>query len=121
MPDLLPMAIVLAMGGAAAGGPEALGFLLAVAGRSAIADVIICAFLICAFTAFVLGILLLARFFRVARNAVAPAPAQAADPFAAMTLAVALAAVFFVTASLIAAPSIPAGRGRGSAAPSCSA
>ncbi|KAL6606822.1 hypothetical protein ACP70R_042475 [Stipagrostis hirtigluma subsp. patula] len=102
----VPLAIVLAVGGAAAGGPEALGVLLGLAGRSAAADVAICVFLICAATVPVLGTMLLVRYLRVAGNA-----APATERFARMTLAVALAVVLFVTACLLAAPAIPARRG----------
>ena len=113
--DRVRMAIVLGVGAAAAGGPEAVRLLLAVAaGRSAAADVAACALLICAFTALVLGNLLLARFFRDARaprNAGAAPAAPGTQLFAKMTAAVALAAMFFVTACLLAVPSIPAGRG----------
>ena len=114
MADRVRMAIVLGVGGAAAGVPEAVRLLLAVAGRSAAADVAACALLICAFTALVLGNLLLARFFRDARaprNAGAAPAAPGTQLFAKMTAAVALASMFFVTACLLAAPSIPAGRG----------
>ncbi|PUZ61785.1 hypothetical protein GQ55_4G305300 [Panicum hallii var. hallii] len=117
MADRVRMAIVLGVGGAAAGGPEALRLLLAVAGRSAAADVATSAFLICAFTALVLGNLLLARFLRDARrNAEAHAPAPGTERFAKMTAAAALAAMFVVTACLLALPSIPA---PGGAARSC--
>ncbi|CAN6214679.1 unnamed protein product [Urochloa humidicola] len=126
MAERVRVAIVLGVGGAAVGGPEALYLLLAVAGRSAAADVAVCAFLICAFTALVLGNMLLARFFRDARrrrNAEAHAPPRGTERFANMTAAVALAAMFFITASLLAAPAMPARRGdaAGGAAPSCSA
>ena len=109
MADRVRMAIVLGVGGAAAGVPEAVRLLLAVAGRSAAADVAACALLICAFTALVLGNLLLARFFRDAPRNAGAAPGT--QLFAKMTAAVALASMFFVTACLLAAPSIPAGRG----------
>jgi len=63
MADLPPVAIVLAVGGAVVGGPEALRLLLALEGRTAATDVTVCAFLFCAFTALLLGTLLLARVF----------------------------------------------------------
>ncbi|CAL5046605.1 unnamed protein product [Urochloa decumbens] len=123
MAERVRVAIVLGVGGAAVGGPEALRILRAVAGRSAAADVAICVLLICSFTALVLGNLLLARFLREARrNARAAAPAT--ERFAKMTAAVALAAMFFITATLLAVPAMPARRGNaaaGGAARSCSA
>ncbi|CAN6202186.1 unnamed protein product [Urochloa humidicola] len=97
------MAILLGVGGAVVGGPEALRLLMAVAGRSAAADVTISAFLVCTFTALVLGNLLLAHFFRDARR-----NAGAAERFAKMTAAAALAAMFFIAATLLAAPGMPA-------------
>ncbi|CAN6202183.1 unnamed protein product [Urochloa humidicola] len=122
MAERVRMAILLGVGGAAVGGPEALRLLLAIAGRSAAADVTITVFLVCTFTALVLGNLLLARFFRDARrrNAGAAAPAPATERFARVTAAVALAAMFFITTSLLV---VPAGRGNasGGAARSCSA
>ncbi|CAN6221766.1 unnamed protein product [Urochloa humidicola] len=126
MAERVRVAIVLGVGGAAVGGAQVLRLLMAVAGRSAAADVAICVFLICAFTALVLGTMLLARFFRDARrrrNAGAHAPAPGTESFANMTLAVALAAIFFITATLLAAPAVPAGRRNtaGGAARSCSA
>ena len=103
------MAIVLGVGGAAAGGPEAVRLLLtAAAGRGAAVDVAVSAFLVCAFTALVLGNLLLARFFRDAPRNAGAAPGT--QLFAKMTAAVALASMFFVTACLLAIPSIPSGR-----------
>ncbi|CAN6164721.1 unnamed protein product [Urochloa humidicola] len=124
MAERVRMAILLGVGGAAVGGPEALRFMMAVAGQSAAADVAVCAFLICAFTALVLGYLLLARFFRDARrNAGAAAPAPAMESFARVTAAVALVAMFFIATTLLTAPAMPAGRGNaaGGAARSCSA
>lgn len=110
MAALLRTAIVLAVGGAAAGGPEALRLLLALAGHSPIADVVACVFIIFSVTAPVLGTMLLARYFRVARNAAGAAPpAPATERFALVTLTVALAVVLLVTACLVVLPSIPAG------------
>ena len=118
--DRVRVAIVLSVGGAAAGGPEAVRLLLAdAAGRSAAAGAAVSAFFICAFTALVLGNVLLARFCRGARrNAGAHTPAPGTERFANMTAAAALGAVFVVAASLLALPSIPA---PGGAARSCSA
>ncbi|KAG2604882.1 uncharacterized protein LOC120670351 [Panicum virgatum] len=120
--DRIRMAIVLGVGAAAAGGPEAVRLLLAVAaGRSTAADVAACVLLICAFTALILGNLLLARFFRDAPRNAGAAPGT--QLFAKMTAAVALASMFFVTACLLAIPSIPSGRGNagGGAERSCRA
>ncbi|CAL5051627.1 unnamed protein product [Urochloa decumbens] len=126
MAERVGVAIVLGVGGAAVGGPEALRLMMAVAGGSAAVDVTICVFIVCTFTALVLGNLLLARFFRDARrrNAGAAAPAPATERFARVTAAAALSAMFFITATLLAAPAIPAGLGNaaaGGAARSCSA
>ncbi|TVU00279.1 hypothetical protein EJB05_54300, partial [Eragrostis curvula] len=117
----IPLIIVLALGGAAVGGPEALFLLLAVAGQGPAADIIIVLFLICAMTAVLLGTMLLARFIRAAvANDVAALLAPGTERFARLTLAVALAVVVFVSACLLA---IPAGLERevGGAARSCSA
>lgn len=99
----LVMAIVLSLGCAVAGGPEALRILLGLSGRSPVADIAICVFLICAATAPVLGTVLLARYFRAAGKAdgVGGAPAPAVDPFARVTVAVALAVALVVAACLI--------------------
>ncbi|CAL5051636.1 unnamed protein product [Urochloa decumbens] len=129
MAERVRVAIVLGVGGAAVGGPEALRLMMGVSGRSAAADVAVCVFLVCAFTALVLGNLLLILFFRDARRrnagAAAPAPALATERFPKVTAATALAAMLFVTASLllIVGPAVPAGCGNavGGAARSCSA
>ncbi|CAL5046604.1 unnamed protein product [Urochloa decumbens] len=125
MAERVRVAIVLGVGGAAVGGPEALRLMMAVSGRSAAADVAVCVFLVCAFTALVLGNLLLVLFFRDARrrNAGVAAPGPATERFARVTAAAALAAMFFVTASLLVGPAVPAGCGNaaGGAARSCSA
>ena len=121
MADLPPVAIVLAVGGAVVGGPEALRLLLALEGRTAATDVTVCAFLFCAFTALLLGTLLLARFFRDAHpGAGAPARAPGTERFARMTLAVAFAVLFLVTSCLLVVPSNLAGTGVGGVR-SCSA
>uniref|UniRef100_A0A0E0A6D8 Uncharacterized protein n=1 Tax=Oryza glumipatula TaxID=40148 RepID=A0A0E0A6D8_9ORYZ len=104
----LVMAIVLSLGCAVAGGPEALRILLGLSGRSPVADIAICAFLVCAATAPALGNVLLVRYFRVAgkANGVGGATAPAAvDPFARVTVAVALAVVFIVATCLLVVPS----------------
>lgn len=80
--SLLPTAIVLlAVGGAAAGGPEAIRlFRTVTAGGGAIADIVLCAFLIFACAGLLLGItLLLARFLDAARTTAAEAPAPDPD------------------------------------------
>jgi hypothetical protein len=112
MAGLPPVAIVLAVGGAVVGGPEALRLLLALEGRTA--DVALCVFLFCAFTALLLGNLLLARFFRDAcTGAGAPARAPGTERFARLTLTVALAVMFVITSCLLVVPSNLAGTGRG--------
>ncbi|GJN00647.1 hypothetical protein PR202_ga17843 [Eleusine coracana subsp. coracana] len=118
MADLpVQLVIVLALGGAVVGGPEALRLLLDVTGRSLAADVMIAVFLIFAVTALVLGTMLLARYVSVAETNDA-APLQPGTARLAMvTLAVALAVVVFVAACLVAIPS----GGLGGAARSCSA
>uniref|UniRef100_A0A0A9CID5 Uncharacterized protein n=1 Tax=Arundo donax TaxID=35708 RepID=A0A0A9CID5_ARUDO len=99
--DLLRMSIVLALGAAAAGGLEALGLLLTFVGRDAVADIIVGVFVVGACTASVLGTMLLSRFFGVAVNAAPRPPAPGTELFARITLAVALAVLFFVTAEEI--------------------
>jgi hypothetical protein len=104
MADVVRMAILLSVGGAVVGGPEAIRLLRAVA-----ADVAVSVFLIGAFTALALGTVLLARFFRDARrNAGEHAPAPGTERFAKVTAAAALATMLFVTVSLLAVPSVPA-------------
>jgi len=112
MAGLPPVAIVLAVGGSVVGGPEALRLLLALEGRTAAADVAICVFLFCAFTALLLGTLLLARFFRDAHPG-AGAPPPGTERFARLTLTVALAVMFVITSCLLVVPSNLAGTGRG--------
>jgi hypothetical protein len=112
----LPLAIVLALGAAAAGGPEAVALLLHVAGRSPAADVLLALFLISAHAALVLGTMLLALYVRVADAApLRPATAR----FARVTLAVAVAVMLFVSACLLTLPFVPAGVG--GAASTCTA
>ncbi|XP_062234149.1 uncharacterized protein LOC133931311 [Phragmites australis] len=110
MADLIPT-IVLAMGAAALGGPDALRFLLAFAGRSPAVDVAVCVFAISAATTSVLGIMLLVRIFRrasVVRNAAAP-HAPATDVFPKMVRMVAFPVAFLVTACLLAAQALAPG------------
>uniref|UniRef100_A0A0D9WN01 Uncharacterized protein n=1 Tax=Leersia perrieri TaxID=77586 RepID=A0A0D9WN01_9ORYZ len=121
--------VVVAMGAAALGGPDALRLLLAFAGRSPLVDVLIAVFVIAAVTAPVLGTMLLARFLRKPRSSGArgggtrsgsPAGAggggptgaaadMAADPFATMTLLVSLAVTFVVSACLLVLPLFQSG------------
>ncbi|BAS96658.1 uncharacterized protein [Oryza sativa Japonica Group] len=98
------MAIVLSLGCAVVGGPEVLRVLLGLSGRSLVDDVAICVFVLGAVTAPVLGNMLLARYVRVVRGAAAAAAAPhapAVDPFARVTVAVALAVALVVAACLI--------------------
>ncbi|GJN29369.1 hypothetical protein PR202_gb17592 [Eleusine coracana subsp. coracana] len=115
----LPLVIVLAVGGATVGGPEALRLLHDIAGRNPAADVIIAVFLIGAITALILGTMLLARYIRVADANEDAALDPCTARFAKVTLAVSLAVVVFVAACLLAVPGRE--RGHGGAARSCSA
>lgn len=108
----LSLVIVLALGAATIGGPEALVLLLDVAGGNPATDIIIAVFLICVITALVLGNMLLARYIRVADVNDAAAVDPGTARFARVTLAVALAVAIFVAACLLAVPYVPAGAGR---------
>lgn len=100
------MAIVLSLGCAVVGGPEVLRILLGLSGRSPVDDVAICVFVLGAVTAPVLGNMLLARYVRVVRGAAAAPHAPAVDPFARVTVAVALAvALVFAACLLFVVPS----------------
>lgn len=122
--DLVP-AIVLSLGAAAAGGPDALHMLLGFAGKTPLVDIAICFFLVGAATASVLGTMLLARYFRVARNAAgaggAAPPTLATECFAKIIVTVALAVIFLVTACLLVVPFAVAGGDLDGANYSCSA
>ncbi|KAL6861194.1 hypothetical protein ACP4OV_016894 [Aristida adscensionis] len=99
--------IILAVGAAALGGPDALRVLLAVAGKNPAVDVAICAFAIAAATSTVLGTVLLARFLRrlaAARNAAGDAPPAAAELLPRMVRMVAVAVAVVIAACLLAAP-----------------
>lgn len=98
------MAIVLSLGCAMVGAPEALRLLLDLAGQSSpITGVVIIVGVICAVTATVLGAMLLVRFIRVAGNA----PDTTTERFARVTLTVAVAVAFLVAACLVAVPTVP--------------
>uniref|UniRef100_A0A0E0L914 Uncharacterized protein n=1 Tax=Oryza punctata TaxID=4537 RepID=A0A0E0L914_ORYPU len=99
----LAMAIVLSLGCAVVGGPEVLRILLGLSGRSPVDDIAICVFVLGAVAAPVLGTMLLARYIRVVGGAAPRAPAM--DPFARVTVAVAVAVAFTVAACLLLVPS----------------
>ncbi|EAZ36163.1 hypothetical protein OsJ_20476 [Oryza sativa Japonica Group] len=103
MAGVVPMIIVLAMGGGALGGPEALRLLLTFAGRSPLVDIGIVVFVIAALAAPALGTMLLACFYRTPRGP-RGAAAAAADLLAKMTLAVSMAVALLVSASLLVLP-----------------
>ncbi|KAL5199843.1 hypothetical protein ABZP36_021046 [Zizania latifolia] len=114
MTGILRNTIVVAMGAAALGGPEALRVLLTFAGRSAIVDIAIAVFVIAAVAAPALGTMLLARFLRKAHMAasargIATAAVAAGDAFAKMTLVVSMAVAFVVSASLLVLPAFQSG------------
>uniref|UniRef100_A0A0E0HM96 Uncharacterized protein n=1 Tax=Oryza nivara TaxID=4536 RepID=A0A0E0HM96_ORYNI len=109
MACVVPMIIVLAMGGGALGGPEALRLLLTFAGRSPLVDIGIVVFVIAALTAPALGTMLLACFYRTPRGARGAAAAAAADLLAKMTLAVSMAVALLVSASLLVLPLFQSG------------
>ncbi|WVZ82104.1 hypothetical protein U9M48_029406 [Paspalum notatum var. saurae] len=92
MAGLVPESIVLALGAAALGAPDALRLLL---GRGPAADLTFCVVLISAFTAHVLGTLLLSLFVRKAPRAGGGA---AMDLFAQVARVVSVGAALLVTA-----------------------
>ncbi|XP_025812770.1 uncharacterized protein LOC112890122 [Panicum hallii] len=102
MAGLAPRTIVLALGAAALGGPDALRLLLETAGRSPLHDILICVLAMAAVTAHVLGTTLLARFVRKAR---AGGGAPGTDLFAVVTATVSVGAALLVTACLLLAGS----------------
>ncbi|RLM54478.1 hypothetical protein C2845_PM10G05540 [Panicum miliaceum] len=102
MAGLAPRTIVLALGAAALGGPDALRVLLETAGRSPLHDILICVLAMAAVTAHVLGTTLLARFVRKAR---AGGGAPGTDLFACVTATVSVGAALLVTACLLLAGS----------------
>jgi|UniRef100_A0A0E0PUR7 hypothetical protein len=115
MAGVVPMIIVLAMGGGVLGGPEALRLLFTFAGRSPLVDIGIVVFVIAALAAPALGTMLLACFYRTPRAArgspigAARAAAAAADLLAKMTLAVSMAVALLVSASLLVLPLFQSG------------
>uniref|UniRef100_A0A0E0A6D6 Uncharacterized protein n=1 Tax=Oryza glumipatula TaxID=40148 RepID=A0A0E0A6D6_9ORYZ len=110
MAGVVPMIIVLAMGGGALGGPEALRLLLTFAGRSPLVDIGIVVFVIAALAAPALGTMLLACFYRTPRAARGgPIGAARADLLAKMTLAVSLVVALLVSASLLVLPVFQSG------------
>ncbi|CAN6221771.1 unnamed protein product [Urochloa humidicola] len=106
MAGAVPGIVVLALGAGALGGPDALRFLIAFAGRNPVVDIGICLFVFAIFTVLLLGNLQLVRFVCKAPPAGAGARhvatrAPATDPFARITLLMSLAAASLVTACLI--------------------
>ncbi|GJN00645.1 hypothetical protein PR202_ga17841 [Eleusine coracana subsp. coracana] len=98
-----PRIVVLALGAAAVGGPDALRALLEFAGQSPVVDIAICVFVIGMFTALLLGVVLLARFVRKAPRAQGGGgdAAPGTDLFAKMTLVVSVGVAFLVSACLV--------------------
>lgn len=98
--------IVLALGAAALGGPEALRLLLVLAGQSPVVDIAICVLVLAMVTAQLLGVAQLARFVRKPRAAAGRGARRelAMDLFAKTTLTVSVGVAFVVTACLVAAP-----------------
>jgi hypothetical protein len=117
----LPTIIILALGAAALGGPDALRVLLEFTGQNPCLDIAICIFLMFMVTAYLLGAVLLVRFVRDARPGDAAgagggahqghgAAATATDCLAQVSLLVSVCAGFLVAACLIALPpSVPFG------------
>ncbi|CAN6221763.1 unnamed protein product [Urochloa humidicola] len=108
MAGAVPGIVVLALGAGALGGPDALRFLIAFAGRNPVLDIGICLFVFAIFTVLLLGNLQLVRFVRKpppaggadgARRVAPRAPAT--DYFARITLLMSLAAASLVTACLV--------------------
>ena len=120
MPAPLPTIIILALGAAALGGPDALRVLLEFTGQSPCLDIAICVFVMFVVTAYLLGAVLLVRFVRDARSGDAAgagggaqghgaAAAAATDCLAQVSLLVSACVGFLVAACLIALPSVTSG------------
>jgi hypothetical protein len=114
----LPTIIILALGAAALGGPDALRVLLEFTGHSPCLDIVICIFVMFVVTAYLLGAVLLVRFVRDARSGDAAggggaqghgAAATATDCLAQVSLLVSVCVGFLVAACLVALPSVPSG------------
>ncbi|XP_066372470.1 uncharacterized protein [Miscanthus floridulus] len=113
----LPTTIILALGAAALGGPDALRVLLEFTGRSPCLDVAICLFVMFMVTAYLLGAALLVRFVLDARpgdaagggGAQRHGAAAATDCLAQVSLLVSVCLGFVVAACLVALPSVPSG------------
>jgi hypothetical protein len=99
-----PLIIVLSLGAAVLGGPDALRALAGLAGRGPVLDITTCLLLIGMLAAQLLGVALLARFVRKPR-AQRPRRAPAAGCLLArMTLAVSTGVAFSVAACLVLLP-----------------
>jgi len=119
MPAPLPTIIILALGAAALGGPDALRVLLEFTGQSPCLDIAICVFVMFVVTAYLLGAVLLVRFVRDARSGDAAsagggaqghgAAAAATDCLAQVSLLVSACVGFLVAACLIVLPSVTSG------------
>ena len=115
----LPTIIILALGAAALGGPDALRVLLEFTGQSPCLDIAICVFVMFVVTAYLLGAVLLVSFVRDARSGDAAgagggaqghgAAAAATDCLAQVSLLVSACVGFLVAACLIALPSVTSG------------
>jgi len=115
----LPTIIILALGAAALGGPDALRVLLEFTGQSPCLDIAICIFVMFVVTAYLLGAVLLVRFVRDARSGDAAgagggaqghgAAAAATDCLAQVSLLVSACVGFLVAACLIVLPSVTSG------------
>ena len=119
MPAPLPTIIILALGAAALGGPDALRVLLEFTGQSPCLDIAICISVLFMVTAYLLGAVLLVSFVRDARSGDAAgagggaqghgAAAAATDCLAQVSLLVSACVGFLVAACLIALPSVTSG------------
>ena len=117
----LPTIIILALGAAALGGPDALRVLIEFTGQSPCLDIAICISVLFMVTLYLLGTVLLVRFVRDARSGDAAgagggvgalghgAAATATDCLAQVSLLVSVCVGFLVAACLIALPSVPSG------------
>ena len=117
----LPTIIILALGAAALGGPDALRVLLEFTGQSPCLDIAICISVLFMVTLYLLGTVLLVRFVRDARSGDAAgagggvgalghgAAATATDCLAQVSLLVSACVGFLVAACLIVLPSVTSG------------
>ena len=109
MPAPLPTIIILALGAAALGGPDALRVLIEFTGQSPCLDIAICISVLFMVTLYLLGTVLLVRFVRDARSGDAAgagggaqghgAAAAATDCLAQVSLLVSACVGFLVAAT----------------------